>query len=137
MTQQDILDFMNKNQVCTLATCEGNKPYVRGIKIYRADRDGIVFHTGIAKDMFEQLKKNPNVEFCFITETMQVRTSGPAVLENDRKLKEEMIAMRPFLKPMVERDGFDSLAVYRVRNMVSTVWTMATNADKKEYIEIK
>lgn len=58
MTKQEILDFINKYQVCTLATCDGNKPHVRGMMIYRADNHGIVFNTGAFKDVFNQLQKN-------------------------------------------------------------------------------
>jgi uncharacterized pyridoxamine 5'-phosphate oxidase family protein len=135
MTQQEILDFINKNQYCTLATCEGNKPHVRGMMIYRADDKGILFHTGIAKDVFKQLQNNSSVELCFINDKIQIRISGTAVLENDLKLKQEIVAKRPFLKPVTDKYGYESLAVFRVQNLVATVWTMAANLAPKEYIE--
>jgi uncharacterized pyridoxamine 5'-phosphate oxidase family protein len=137
MTQQEILEFINKNQACTLATCEGNKPHVRGVLIYRADNNGILFHTGVTKDVFKQLKKNSSVELCFINDNIQIRISGTAVAENDLKLKKEIVAKRPFLKPMVDQNGYEPLAVFRVQKMVATVWTMAINLASKEYIELK
>ncbi len=141
MTQQEILDFMNKNQSCCLSTTDGNKPHVRGMLIYRADKKGIIFHTGVAKDIFKQLQKNPNVELCFSNNNfqnlVQIRVSGTAVLENDIKLKEEIVSNRPFLKPMVEKFGYEFIAVFRVEKLVATVWTMATNLAPKEYIELK
>jgi pyridoxamine 5'-phosphate oxidase len=141
MTQQEIFEFINKNQSCTLATCDGNKPHVRGMLIYRADNEGIVFNTGITKDVFKQLQKNPNVELCFSNNNMQdliqIRISGTAVLENDLTLKEEIVANRPFLKPIVDQSGYESLAVFRVQKLVATVWSMATNLAPKEYVELK
>jgi pyridoxamine 5'-phosphate oxidase len=137
MTQQEILDFINKNQACTLATCEGNKPHVRGVLTYRADNNGILFHTGVTKDVFKQLQNNPKVELCFINDNIQIRISGTAVLENDLKLKQEIVAKRPFLKPMVDQNGYESLAVFRVQKLVATVWTMATNLAPKQYIKLK
>ena len=40
MTQQEILEFINKNQACTLATCDGNKPHVRGdpLAVFRVQK---------------------------------------------------------------------------------------------------
>ncbi len=141
MTQQEIFEFINKNQTCYLATSDGNKPSVRGMLIYRADDKGIIFHTSNIKDIFKQLQKNPNVELCFCNnnfqELVQIRVSGVAVLENDIKLKEEIVANRPFLKPMVEQFGYEPLAVFRVQELVATVWTMETNLAPKEFIKLK
>ena len=137
MTQQEIFEFINKNQACTLATTDGNKPHVRGMLIFRADNNGIIFHTGVMKDVFKQLQNNPNVELCFINDNIQIRISGTASLENDLKLKEEIVANRPFLKPIVDQYGYEPLAVFRVRKLVATVWSMATNLAPKEYIELE
>ena len=136
MTQQEILEFINKNKTCTLATCEGNKPHVRGMFIYRADDKGIIFHTGDFKDVFKHLQNNPNVELCFINDNIQIRINGTAVLENDLNLKEEIVANRPFLKNVIDKYGFESIHVFRVQKMAATVWSMATNLAPKEYIEL-
>jgi pyridoxamine 5'-phosphate oxidase len=137
MTKQEILDFCNKNQVCTVATCDGKKPRVRAMAIYRAEKDGIIFHTGSFKDVYKQLLDNPNVELCFNHENIQIRICGTAALEKDEKLKAEIIEKRQFLKFPIEKHGYDSINVFRVKNMVATVWTMAGNLAPKEYIEIQ
>ncbi|MEW5746367.1 MAG: hypothetical protein AB1805_13125 [Nitrospirota bacterium] len=43
---------------------------------------------------------------------------------------------REFLKPFVEKAGYESLAVYRMKKGVATVWTFATNLAPKEFIEL-
>ena len=43
MNKSQILDFLNTNPVCHLATVEGDQPRVRGMMMYKADQDGIVF----------------------------------------------------------------------------------------------
>ncbi len=140
MTKQEIFEFINKNQACYLATNNSDKPCVRGMLIYRADNRGIIFHTGATKDVFKQLQNNPHVEICFsnnnFQELIQIRVSGIAVLENDIKLKEEIVTKRPFLKPMIEQFGYEFLAVFRVRELVAHVWTMAANLAPKEYIRL-
>lgn len=140
MIKEEIIDFINKNPVGYLATIDGDKPRVRGMWTYRADDKGIIFHTGVVKDLFKQLQKNPNVELCFYNnnfqEMVQIRVSGIAELEKDIKLKEEIVANRPFLKPIVEQYGYESLAVFRVKKPVAASWTMAANLTPKEYIKL-
>jgi pyridoxamine 5'-phosphate oxidase len=77
------------------------------------------------------------VELCFVNDNIQIRISGTAALENDLNLKQEIVAKRPFLKPVTDKYGYESLAVFRVEKMVATVWTMAANLAPKEYIELK
>lgn len=143
MNKQEIFALINANKSCSLATVEGNKPHVRGMAIFRADENGIVFHTGNFKDIYKQLMANPNVELCFnngnpdFSKYVQVRVSGTAVPDNDPKLREEIIAERPFLKPVMAKMGEGSVAVFRVKNMVATAWTMAANLTPKEYTELK
>jgi uncharacterized pyridoxamine 5'-phosphate oxidase family protein len=64
MTKTEILEFINANPTCYLATAENNKPRVRGMRMYRADGKGIIFQTSNVKDLCKQLNENPNVELC-------------------------------------------------------------------------
>ncbi len=138
MTKTDILALINANPACHLATVEGNTPHVRGILLYRADEDGLVFHTGNMKDLHRQLTQNPRVELCFndFQKGVQVRVSGSVELVEDMALKKEIAAKRDFLKPWVEQWGWDMLVVYRLRNGKATTWTMQTNFDPKTYVEL-
>lgn len=141
MTQQEVFEFINKNMACNLATCVDNKPHTRWMWMYRADEKGIIFHTGTVRDVYKQLKVNPNVELCFYNQDpqnmIQIRVSGIAIPENDIKLKEEIISNRPFLKPVVAKHGVEIIGVFRVQKMVATVWSMAKNLEPKEIISIK
>ena len=140
MNKTEILGFLNANPVFHLATIEENKPHVRGMYLYQADENGILFHTGKMKDLHLQLTKNPNVELSFnngkLADLMQVRVSGIVELIEDRELKEEIVRKRPFLKPWVERDGYGSLAVYRIKNGSAIVWSMSANFAPKKPIEL-
>lgn len=141
MTQKEIFEFINNNMSCTLATCIDNKPHVRGMWMYRADEKGIIFHTGRMRDLYKQLLANPNIELCFHNSDpenlMQIRVSGIAVQENDDKLREEIISNRPFLEPIAAQHGRESIVVFRVKEMVASIWTMAKNLEPKEYVTIK
>lgn len=140
MNKNEILSFLNANPMFHLATVEGNKPHVRGLLLYRADEKGIVFHTGKMKDLHKQLTANSHVEMSFnngkFDDLVQIRVSGVVELVEDMELKKEIVQKREFLKPWVERDGYDSLAVYRMKNGKAAIWTMKTNFAPKVFIEL-
>jgi pyridoxamine 5'-phosphate oxidase len=138
MTKSEILALINANPACHLATIEGDVPHVRGILLYSADENGLVFHTGNTKDLYRQLSRNPKVEFCFndYQKGIQVRVSGSVKLEEDMALKKEIVAKRDFLRPWVEQQGWDMLVLYRLRKGRATTWTMQTNFDPKSYVDL-
>ncbi|UFS71911.1 pyridoxamine 5'-phosphate oxidase family protein [Geomonas sp. RF6] len=140
MDKKEILEFMTANPVFHLATAEGSKPHVRGMLLYRADENGIIFNTGKVKDLHQQLTANQQVELSFhngnFENLIQVRVSGTAELVEDLDLKKEIIEQRDFLKPWVEEVGYEPVAVYRIRNGVATVWRLSGNLAPKEYVEL-
>jgi pyridoxamine 5'-phosphate oxidase len=138
MNKNEILAFLNANRDCYLATVEGNKPHVRAIGIYRADENGIIIQTNTVKDLYKQLSANPNVELCFYNpkDGIQIRVSGTVEPLEDMELKKEILAKRQFLKPLVEKEGYEVMAVYRLKKAVATVWTSAVNLAPKTYIQL-
>ena len=138
MNKQEILKVIGGCQIFHLATIEGNKPHVRGMMLYRADENGIIFHTGKAKDLDKQLRANPAVEMCFnnLKNNVQIRVSGIVEQMEDAEFKEEIVANRPFLKPWIDQDGYGSLTVYRLKNGTATIWTFENNFTPKTYIEL-
>ena len=137
MTRDEIIAFMNANRDSYMATVEGNKPHVRGMGIVKADENGIIIQTSTYKDIYKQLSANPNVELCFHNpkQGIQVRVSGTVEPVDDRGLKDEIIAMRPFLKSQIEKNGYEAIVVYRLKGR-ATVWTMETNFEPKIYIQL-
>jgi len=140
MDKNEIIALINQNPACYLATSENNVPHVRGVLIYRADEHGIIFHTGKFKDLYRQLIANPQVEFCFTNNDMQnliqIRVNGRVEPDEDMALKKEIVSERVFLKPWVDEQGYDGLAVFRLKNGTATVWTMAGNFAPKTYIDL-
>jgi pyridoxamine 5'-phosphate oxidase len=138
MNKTQILDFINTNPVCHLATADGDQPRVRGMMMYKADDNGIIFHTGDFKDLYQQLKKNPKVEICFNSSDQrnQVRVCGIAEFIDKMDLKKEIVSARPFMKPQIDRQGYNMLIVFRVKNLKAATWSMATNFEPTTYIDI-
>jgi uncharacterized pyridoxamine 5'-phosphate oxidase family protein len=138
MNKQEILEFIRKNPVFALATAEDNKPHVRNMMLYRADENGIVFSTGENKDIHRQLQANPQVELCFFSpnQNLQVRIEGTVEVLEDLELKKQVVQDFPFLKEWIDREGYEVLIVYCLKNGRATTWTMETNFKPKEYIQL-
>lgn len=145
MTKTQIFELMTKNPGFHLATMEKDMPRVRGMFLYRADENGIVFHTGAFKDLYKQVLANPNAELCFndFAQNIQVRVSGQLEIIEDTALKEEIInhPSRAFLQgwknSMPSSDAFyKSFIVFRLKGGSAMVWTMQTNNAPKKIISL-
>jgi pyridoxamine 5'-phosphate oxidase len=138
MNKTQILEFINTNPVCHLATVEGDQPRVRGMMMYKADEKGIIFHTGDFKDLYQQLTKNSKVEICFNSsdQRKQLRICGVAEFLDDLELKKEIVSARPFIKPQIDKQGYDMLIVFRVTRLKAAIWSMAANFEVTSYIEL-
>jgi pyridoxamine 5'-phosphate oxidase len=140
MDRHDILALINANPAFFLATVEEGEPRVRGMLLYRADEEGILFHTGGMKDVYRQLLANPAVELCFFDQQkmVQIRVRGNVRIVDDLQLKKEIVNSpgREFLKPWVESQGLGVLTVFRVVECRALVWTIATNFTPKEFVLI-
>jgi uncharacterized pyridoxamine 5'-phosphate oxidase family protein len=138
MRRDEILAFIKENPLFQLATVDAGNPRVRSIMMYSIDDEGIVFSTDSTKDLHRQLLANPRVELCFVNSqgNSQVRISGEAELFEDQKLKEEIVEAYPFLKPWVERSGWEVMATYRVKKCVATFWTMEDAFAAKKFVKL-
>lgn len=129
MNKEELFALMNENPVFYLATTDGDQPRVRGMFLFRADENGIIFHTGAMKNLYQQITANPKAELCFFGKGVQVRVSGILDKSEDPVLREEIYThpTREFLRAWKE-NGIDSqLQVYVLRHGSAVVWTKETN----------
>lgn len=142
MNREEIYALMEKNPVFFLATVEDSQPRVRGMLLYKADENGIIFHTGTMKALYEQVLKNPKVELCFNGNGTQVRISGKLEIIEDNNIKDEISEhpTRRFLKPWKESgelsNFYETFAVFVLRNGIATTWNIEQNFAKKEFIQL-
>ena len=142
MQKEQIFEVLNKNPVFFLATSENGEPRVRGMMLYKADKDGIVFHTGPFKDVYRQIVKSPSVQMCFYdyAQNVQVRVRGTLEKSDDIKLKEEIAAhpsrafMQGWKAGKTLAEFYDMFSVFRLKNGKANIWTFQTNFAPKEDI---
>ena len=138
MTTQEMFNLMNENPAFHLATVEGDQPRVRGMLLYKADENGIIFHTASTKDVFAQIKENPKAEMCFFGDGTQIRVTGVLEQVSDDKLREEIFAhpTRAFLRAWKE-NGIDGLLqIFVMKNCTAVTWTMESNFDEKKPVKL-
>lgn len=144
MNKQDLFALMNHNPAFHLATVENDQPRVRGMLLYRADENGIIFHTARSKDVYQQISQNPKVELCFndFSQQVQLRVSGTLEIVADRDLHDEIMnhPSRGFLRAWQEsgelKDIYNSLVVFRLKNGLAYTWSIDKNFAPKEYINL-
>ncbi len=133
MDKKEMIAFINENPIACLATTDGTAAHVRGMETFRADDNGLIFYTNKAKDVFKQIAGHPDVEACYLAGGTQVRVRGKMEAIEDKALKEELLAKRPFLKPGYEANP-DGLAVCRLKGK-ATSWSMQDMAAPVTYID--
>jgi len=138
MNEKEMYELMNANPVFHLATVEGDQPRVRGMLLFRADENGIIFHTASTKDVYAQIKKNPKVEMCFFGEGTQIRVTGVLEQVIDEELKEEIFnhPSRKFLQAWKAKGIDGLLQIFVMKKCSAVTWTMETNFDEKKPIEL-
>jgi pyridoxamine 5'-phosphate oxidase len=142
MTKNEIFEAISQNPVFYLATVQGDQPRVRGMLLYRADEDGIIFHTAVVKEVYQQICDNSKAELCFYCNGTQIRISGKLEKVEDMVLKEEIVnhPSRGFLKAWKEKGVFENfyeaIAVFRLKHGVAVTWTMEKNFSPKEEVNL-
>ena len=136
LQKNEIFKLMRENPVFHIATMDGDQPRVRGMLLFKADDDGIIFHTASTKDIYKQMMSNSKVELCFQGDGVQIRVTGKAEHINDEKLREEIFShpSRKFLQAWKDNGIDDLLQIFRIKNGTATQWSMASNFDEKEYV---
>lgn len=135
MNLEDYIKFSNDIKVCSLATIDENKPRVRGFMMWYADNSGFYFHTGATKNVSKQLKKNPNIEVCFIGQGSpgkMMRISGKARFLNDIALRAKLLEERPFLKGLCSGPEDELLEIFQIYTGEVHFWTMENNLKESE-----
>lgn len=126
MSKSEIFKLMNENPAFYLATADGDQPRVRGMLLYRADENGIIFHTASTKDVFAQIKSNPKSEMCFEGNGVQIRVTGTLEQVNDENLREEIFnhPTRKFLHAWKDNGIDELLEIFVIKNGTAVEWTM-------------
>ena len=121
----DALKFLIANRTFYIATIENNQPRVRPFGFVMEYEGRIYFSTGNTKDVFRQLKKNPNFEVCSTpTDYEWVRIKGKAVFDNNLTAKAKAFEVAPFLADIYKTSDNPNFEVFYIEDGEATIYSM-------------
>ena len=126
----DVIDeYLGKAGVFTLGTCDGNKPRMRvlGLKV-RLD-GGIFFAVGTFKDVYKQLRTNPNCEILASVDDGFLRWDGKAVFVEDPRFMPIVANMMPDLVKMYDEMGW-KLAFFTLQDDTAEIVNVSNQKKK-------
>lgn len=87
---EEVIVFLLENEIVYLATTDASgNPRVRPFRLRYVKDNKLWFCTSNGKDVYEQLKNNPQVELCVCAEDHSwIRINGKAVFEDNREVRE-------------------------------------------------
>ncbi len=138
MTRDQVLEFVKANPVAFMATVERGKPRVRAMQTALVEPAGLVFCTGVQKDVHQQLVAGRSVEIAYwdAKNDVQVRVRGEMERVADAMVTKRIIdEVFTFLKPIVAQYGYQIFSSFRLAKGTSIVWRMAQSSAPLEIAE--
>ena len=91
-------EFLNEHKDVAFATVEGDKPKIRVFQIMRQEGHMLYFATSPRKEVYRQLRENPNIELLAIADDISVRVTGQASFDVPDDIAREIYADNPVLQ---------------------------------------
>lgn len=79
--KEQALEFLNTHAEGVLATVDGDRPCLRAFQIMKQEGTTLFFATSEHKEVYRQLRQNPNAEFLVMHEGVSVRCTGKACFD--------------------------------------------------------
>ena len=101
----EVHKFLTDNPIFYIATVDGNIPKVRPFGFIMEFEGKLYFGTSNQKNVYKQLKANPNFEVSTTSKTMEwLRLKGQAVFNTTRQTKQAALTAMPMLSKMYSVD---------------------------------
>ncbi len=126
----DVIDeYLGKAGVFMLGTCDGDKPKMRvlGLKV-RLD-GGLFFAVGTFKDVYKQLRANPNCEILASVGSEFLRWDGKAVFVEDPRFMPIVANMMPDLVKIYDEMGW-KLAFFTLQDDTAEIVDVSNQKKK-------
>ncbi|MDF2875554.1 MAG: hypothetical protein K0R22_2237 [Sporomusa sp.] len=125
---EEVLKFLTENPIFYLATVDGDIPKVRPFGFVMNFEGKLHFGTSNQKNVYRQLKANPNFEISTTSNTGEwIRLKGKAVFNTSKQSKQAALTKMPQLANMYSVD--DSIfELFYIENGEATLQDMKGNS---------
>jgi Uncharacterized conserved protein len=122
---KEVLDFLTANKVFFMATVDGDRPRVRPLGFVMEYEGKIFFGVGEQKEVFKQMKANPKVEICSVSqEGRWLRLHGAAAFDPRPELFTAAVKALPVLGEMYPAGG---LGIFHLQPAEAVFYDMQGN----------
>ncbi len=125
-----VLDFLQANKVFFMGTMNGDQPKVRPLGLVIEFEGRMYFGVGDQKEVYKQMKANPKVEICSVSQDGKwMRLYGEAVFDQRPEVFEAAVKALPVLKEMYPPTG-PKLAAFYLTKAEAVFYDMDGNTEK-------
>ena len=117
---QEVYEFLKKAGTYYLATTEGDQPRVRPFGTAHIFEKKLYIQTGKVKDVSKQMKKNPKIEICAMSEGKWIRIQADAIEDDRVQAKESLLEAYPGLKSRYSATDNNCQVLY-LKNATATI----------------
>jgi pyridoxamine 5'-phosphate oxidase len=142
MTYEDCIEYIEQAANGFLATVEGEKPHVRPMTVWLADRSGIYFYTSAVKPLASQLLANPNVEIAFCQPGVPpdigtaLRIAGRMEIVEDMNIRKRLYETFAWLKQIgTGTPDSPTIVVFRMPSGRFNFWTWENNVSPGPWVQ--
>ena len=118
----EVYEFLKKCRTYYLATMDGDQPRVRPFGTVNIFEGKLYIQTGKIKPVSAQMKQNPRVEICGMSEGKWIRLAAEAVLDERLEAQESMLEAHPSLRSMYQ-PGDGNTEVFYLKNATAKICT--------------
>jgi uncharacterized pyridoxamine 5'-phosphate oxidase family protein len=109
---EEVYEFLKKCGSYYVATMDGDQPRVRPFGTALIFENKLYIQTGKVKNVSKQMKKNPKIEICAVSEGKWVRVEAVAVEDDRNEARQKMLDAYPNLKGMYAADDGNCQVLY-------------------------
>lgn len=109
---KEVYDFLKRCGIYYLATVDGDQPRVRPFGTVDIFEDKLYIQTGKVKDVSRQMKANPKIEICGMTDDKWIRIEATAVEDDRVEAKQHMLDAYPALQGMYSATDGNTQTLY-------------------------
>lgn len=131
-TMKDVVKFLTEHKQGFLATTEDGKPRVSPFEFGVEDGGKLYFCTANSKEVYNQIKANPYIEFSSSAPgNTWIRVSGEVKFSDNIKIKEKIINSSELVKSIYKTPDNPLLEIFYLINGTATKSSLSGAPTKK------
>ena len=116
----EVYEFLKNAREYYLATVEGDQPRVRPFGTVDIFENKLYIQTGKIKNVSRQMKLNPKIEICAMSDNKWIRVEALAIEDDRTEARQHMLDAYPSLKKMYAASDGNTQVLY-LKNATATI----------------